>query len=142
MTTKQLVVKTLKVIEDVIDGNGEKNVGICEGPANTTVYILGNNIYKSPFEFYQDKTKTMFGLLFYDTLKMENWSMTTRQPDHGYFINDGKFYSGTNAVTPVPTTQVLKELKSTCEMWKTMNNISKGWDQEGGMSIGRALKNM
>jgi len=125
--TKLMVVATLKVIEDVMQNGNEKNIATSYADNGATCYSLGENLFKSPIEFYHDKTKTMYGLLFYDTMDIKNWSMTLRQAHKGYFIHDGQWLkedeNGGGVV--VPTAQVMRELREACEMFKGLDDIGK-----------------
>ena len=134
MTNKELVAKMLKVLEDVVEINNEANVGICKKEDNTDVYVLGENIFASPIEIYMQKEKGFYGVFFFDTMDAKNWSWELRQPFKGYFIHEGKFYTqcGETKAMLVPTTQVLKELKESCEWFMKLKNfkspmVHMGW---------------
>ena len=136
--TKLLILATITEMEAILDVNCEANIGICETVNGDTVYILGNHLFKSPIEFCMDKTKTMFSLLFYDTLDIKNWSMTLREASHGYFIWNGGFHqldpedeTGMSAM-PVPTKQVMDELRQACENFKGLDGFSKRMEKNGG----------
>ena len=143
MTTKELVVKTLKVLEDEMQIDGTPNIGIMNGDKESTIYILGDELFRSPIEFYHDKTKTMFGLLFYDTFDMRNWTMTLRKPSRGYLINDGQFLEPDlecNGAVPVEEQKVFDELREACKLFKQLDAIHNLWDSPAGMTLGGVLK--
>ena len=142
MTTKELIRKTLKVIENATE-NGL--IGKCYTEDKATCYILGNHLFKSPIEFIHSADKTMFSLLFYDTMDVTNWLMTTRRCYKGYFIQDGKFYQpidieNTDEVVLVSTKQVLAELELACKQWKHLNRFSNAMEETNG-NVFESFKN-
>ena len=137
--TKKLMKEAVNVIVEVMGKNAK--IGQCYTDT-TTCYILGNHIFKTPLEIHVDDTKTMFNVLFFDTMKMENWSMTLRKPSKGYFIHEGDFYTecedNADMAVQVSKKQVLDEIRSACESFKVFSDIEKALDK--GESVFAAMR--
>lgn len=111
MKATHLFNRMLKVIENIIDDGDEQNVGICKGPKNSTIYILGDDATTTPLSVVVDENKTQFGVVFYKD----------GVPNNGYVIHNNNFLQydeKLDTYTMAPVARVFREIEAICETFK------------------------